>query len=90
MTPTHTPGPWITENKGTTLQAVHIPGVAFLRIPKEADANLIAAAPDLLSALQEAVVCLDLYQSECPLREQGRILAVLRNCNAAIAKAEGR
>lgn len=52
------------------------------------DANLIAAAPELLEALQDAVSLLEsLVGSET--NEYGQIDAQIAECHVAIAKATG-
>lgn len=87
----HTPGPWVTEwelSKGAFCQvaAFSTEGNRVLRCAIESfrpgeDARLIAAAPDLLAALNEAFDFLG------GVDDAGAIRATI--C-AAIAKAEGR
>ena len=88
--PKHTPGPWsadkATYHNGYVEHFVRRDGDAVAiasditdpetRQPSEANALLIAAAPDLLEALKDAL-------EHIPMTLQGRALA-------AIAKAEGR
>ena len=50
------------------------------------DANLIAAAPDLLEALKEAETALDLYGD----KTKGTIVAALNVVRQSIAKAEAQ
>lgn len=84
---THTPGPWEVlagpEWGGFTVGGQRI--VATMRewgFPGEAEANarLIAAAPDLLAALESA---------EDVLSETDTHLSTLHKVRAAIAKAKG-
>jgi len=97
----HTPAPWTTEVLGSTLRVVSDfdfqPGVmcgndvAVLGDCKDsrvqADAHLITAAPDLLSALLGMVGLVQLIQAREPeLQNNHRFVDAL----AAIAKAEGR
>lgn len=98
---THTPGPWtVIRSKMATDGAFDyaigtdgspVIAEAFGRDAKggwpnaEANARLIAAAPEMLAALQEAEG--ELYQVPPADAEQERVLAVVR---AAIAKATGR
>lgn len=91
----HTPGPWtVTRSKmetdGAFDYAISADGVLVLAEvfgrdakggwpPSEANARLIAAAPDLLAMLKVAQLWLDV---------DGRF--DMQGINAAIAKAEGR
>lgn len=92
----HTPGPW-TRTRGEQFRHDHSRGVRgpdgtyvaaaldFNRSDRdeecEANARLIAAAPDLLSALKNLLqVCEDERESD----------DMLQDSRAAIAKAEGR
>lgn len=97
----HTPGPWIiTRSKmatdGAFDYAISADGALVLAEafgrdakggwpPAEANASLIAAAPDMLAALREAEG--ELYQVPPADAEQERVLAVVR---AAISRAEGK
>lgn len=96
--PKHTPGPWIktlgTDENHFDIQQCHktfkAHGTNVLRnVRREADATLIAAAPDMLEALKAAFNltkhALEQDQ-EKPFNPQD-VLAVL---GLAIAKAEGR
>ena len=100
---THTPGPWRaeTEPNGTCIvwalrngdDDKYVIGVVALR-GGEADARLIAAAPDLLAALYEAREFIDgqidvvdgNYGEPAP----NRAMVLAQEIDAAIAKAEGR
>ena len=89
----HTPGPWTVDN-----QYIHGPdGIRFLAVAGDgagqANALLIASAPELLAALEAAA---ELAEGTVKLlrqldMESGRIAAecVLRDARAAIAKATG-
>ena len=94
-TETHTPGPWRWERSG--LLAEEHDGLSYygaiLRClgnvtPTEADARLIAAAPDLLAA------CKDISDSygccETPGCDTDNPKCIGSTARAAIAKAEGR
>lgn len=72
----HTPGPW--PESGPVLKSMTVRGAS-----KEAAANrrLIAAAPELLEALKQAVFVLE-GEDDSDSAELGRF-------RAAIAKAEG-
>lgn len=76
----HTPGPWIVfhsdeDGPNDVLPAMR-PGHIALSIAVDADASLIAAAPDLLRELQAMVETFDGYQG-----------MELKRAKAAIAKA---
>ncbi len=85
----HTPGPWVVKRRETSLvvraQARSHASVAIIARKNRANANLIAAAPDLLSALRVL-----LNTSECSC--EGECVADCTHviARAAIAKAEGR
>lgn len=96
----HTPGPWKTAdyivwpaNGGNAQFPVHAPkrGRIALALNREADARLIAAAPEFLSAL---LCALDDLEAALPtLRAAGwqthNEEATIRRGRAAIAKATG-
>lgn len=92
----HTPGPWEVAEGHGRLSIIHplneqdceqvVDLCGYMTPEIRADARLIAAAPDLLAALEgmsDAVVGHDLHCFEGDFRE-----AVL-NVRAAIAKARG-
>lgn len=61
-------------------------------IVREADARLIAAAPDLLEALSEALTHIEKHQridQHNPYTERELFKDLLFKCDAAIAKATG-
>lgn len=84
----HTPGPWeyIPGEEPAFLPRVQrgIEGefvvMGLSRYREEADARLIAAAPDLLEALQDALCALECCGKDYPAASKAR---------AAIAKATG-
>lgn len=91
--PKHTPGPWYYDrtNAGHVNEAYKVANYATKRPVAtvwgndehpEADAALIAAAPDMLAALSSVMV-----EAEAGANIPMRVLTLI---NAAIAKAEGR
>lgn len=91
----HTPGPWIVEDdkhgilvlaEGAGLSvSVTIPGRKITAEDK-ANARLIAAAPELLAALEEITAGLDESSDTMPLIRGAEVKAA----RAAIAKARGK
>ena len=78
----HTPGPWAVETFGAAYEVAaedRLVSIASIA----ANANLIAAAPDLIEALRAAVAT-ELFLPDHPQRQ-----AAYKNARAAIAKAEG-
>lgn len=79
----HSPGPWLTANAGT--RVIDTTGDPIAQVwedpPGRANARLIAAAPDLLAALQKMVSD---WQGYCEETEPSMVAA-----RAAIAKATG-
>lgn len=75
----HTPGPWHVRGHNGQWGAVYAGTECINGGFSLADARLIAAAPDLLVALQELV--------HHPYDSEGRNLAALDRARAAIAKA---
>lgn len=89
----HTPGPWIAYRRlvvESNKDAVAIVNMARPVVQAHADANLIAAAPDLLAALREIVAMTD--EDTGTFRKRGGTYRGLVGIVAAnaIAKAEGR
>lgn len=79
-----TPGPWAAENYGYVWEVyAHNCSCVAEEIDGEADARLIAAAPDLYEAL---VVMLRV----CPEELRGMKLAEYQVAHSALAKAEGK
>ena len=87
---THTPGPWIVDGKpGYEAPEIHAGNRRIARVlyhlgseDREVDANarLMAAAPDLLEACKLTID---------DIGEHGGPNSVYKACTAAIAKAEG-
>jgi hypothetical protein len=101
---THTPGPWKADNwsdisvnrngKPTLVarawQSSHdMPSHPIKSIEAAANARLIAAAPDLLAALNEILVIVNEGTKECHKRGGTRLGNIDDVARAAIAKAEG-
>lgn len=93
----HTPGPWqAVEDALTTVRVVAVrPGTQVIerdicefhfgaKDEEEANARLIASAPDLLAALKGLTDFLSGHRSK------SQVVALAREARAAIAKAEGR
>lgn len=89
----HTPGPWHVEARGVNLTVIFAGSAKGTRASpclimdgdeseREANARLIAAAPDLLAACKDALFHLE-GDSYCADIE-------IQACIAAIAKAEGK
>ena len=92
----HTPGPWlviersddwmtITDNPSMSVGFVDVWDFDYNEKRLEANANLIAAAPELLKHLEWAVSCLHFDPDDLPEAAQ-KLNAAL----AAIAKATGQ
>ena len=79
----HTPGPWVINGLSEYRGSYEINGCNALYDDPEGEANirLIAAAPDMLEALRQMVICKDNHNSEC-----SRCIA---KADTAIAKAKG-
>lgn len=90
----HTPGPWSVGYDGPSLPIIdsHEGFIAFVKQPDddatEANARLIAAAPDLLEALHGCEDFVALAPSN--LWTERAITNTLGKLRAAIARAEGR
>ena len=98
MTTKHTPGPWHRNVAPATKYTVifagrneHIAAIRHAKIGDEAEANhdLIAAAPDLLAALENAANVLAALATG-QLEKIERDSPALMKCRAAIAKAKGQ
>ena len=95
----HTPGPWNLGEEIDNFRSISVPlwsefANVVVRLEDddrpyfrgEANARLIAAAPDLLEALTEAEAYMSIVEPRSDKAEYGRTLGVVR---AAIAKATG-
>lgn len=87
----HTPGPWVIHQKKTVLsydlmasRMDHMEGKSVSPDEHEANATLIAAAPDLLAALEQSLMALIGYQHQNEITK-----AAQNSARAAIAKARG-
>ena len=85
----HTPGPWHAERRGAFKYSIFAPNpaagtyVSLVRgVECRHDARLIAAAPDLLDALEKAVAWLTNADGDHPV-----LSAWLLRARAALAKA---
>lgn len=97
----HTPGPWTVCPMNIYIQAPCSSFVAEMRgvgpgFPIKANARLIAAAPELLSALEDALVISEEWLVHRYRFEFMGLPAEIQECNnkverirAAIAKAKG-
>lgn len=100
MTTLHTPAPWTAEGPDEIFgdYNIHEPGVravigavvSNLRPPEEvaANARLVAAAPDLLSALGDAIEALAMCEPRTSHGARCSLRAMLAG-RAALAKATG-
>jgi hypothetical protein len=96
----HTPGPWKalpdtgSESFAFEVTGQRMEGVALVYAydtPSDANARLIAAAPDLLEALRDALTGFTDLSNGWPERElHMRPADVIAKAQSAIAKAEGR
>lgn len=88
--PKSTPGPWhanIDENYATTV--TNAEGVGIARVIDDDDARLIAAAPQMLEALEELVELKDRRHSlPVEIYQESREKA-WNKCRAAITAAKG-
>jgi len=92
----HTPGPWRAVLQPGQTVGVHMfthcvdaADDSIASLLTEADANLIAAAPELLVACREALDRLYRIHGPTTVAERDDIMRVRDRCRAAIAKAEG-
>lgn len=101
----HTPAPWAVQVDGDgDFDATGADGMVIVQVldcddRSEPDARLIAAAPELLEALREASTDLLIaannarHAAKTDQRWEGvaeKLMARREQCEAAIAKAEGR
>lgn len=96
----HTPGSWtatriisttcgfiVSDSRGSVVarvQKIGVPKDGNFELPCEENANLIAAAPDLLAALKSIAIAMD---DEVLVHDDQR--EAMRAATAAIAKATG-
>lgn len=93
----HTPGPWLVDATGDGINIVQpvsedqIAEVFGEQFPDEVEANaqLIAAAPDLLAALYLALPYVEVQDGDEHYKP-GAVANTIKTMQAAIAKAEGR
>jgi uncharacterized protein (DUF427 family) len=96
-TQTHTPGPWYEMTKGenkyqsSICQEATGKTIAVTYTSNDADARLIAAAPDLLQALKDELQALFTWSYASPLHKDVKqgIAISIDKIERAIAKAEG-
>ncbi len=97
----HTPGSWtatriisttcgfiVSDSRGSVVarvQKIGVPKDGNFELPCEENANLIAAAPDLLAALKSIAIAMD---DEVLVHDDQR--EAMRAATAAIAKATGQ
>jgi hypothetical protein len=94
----HTPGPWFASRARNRRKYVFGPderpvasGFSCRGDEAEGNANLIAAAPELLAALMMVMACADSCSSSAVPSKMAIISPRLADqINSAIAKAEGR
>lgn len=98
MTTEHTPGPWMVWDKdgsiGTVMTADGLMAIAQAQQVehrsheiRRANTRLIAAAPDLLLALERITTSYHALLGRTPVRDAAETLA---EADAAIAKARGK
>lgn len=82
----HTPGPWHYERGRDKVHPFYVIGDDFdlARCANEADARLIAAAPELLEAINEVLRCADGYIGNQDMMRASWVAEILR---PALAKA---
>lgn len=91
----HTPGPWLIEDSnGFTIAARHTKGRVNIPVAypaytseREANARLIAAAPDLLEACKDLNGYLNAVANQLPVSELSAVLEKVKRSADAIAKA---
>jgi hypothetical protein len=82
----HTPGPWAVGSNGASIKIVDADGKAVAMVTPRRDwwnADLIAAAPELLDSLKDLENILSCKPYD---RDEQKLLVIAR---AAIAKAKG-
>ena len=90
----HTPGPWETLPDGDTFfirvsdkakPIAKLTWACIRRAELKANARLIAAAPELLEALEDALACLERLED----KDGAYRVTCIQQCKQAIAKAKG-
>ena len=98
MKTARTPGPWMVGHSDNDIPFIHTERRTICRLKggydgEEADARLIAAAPDLLAALRLALPSVEHAYLDVRCHGLGKIAdrfeAALKAVDSAIAKAEG-
>ena len=93
----HTPGPWnrikgdrnVYSAAGTVCKTPAILGGGSAATNWEANARLIAAAPDLLEALEDALSDYDAWMKDADVTPNESLLAWTNKARSAIARARG-
>jgi len=90
---THTPGPWKTrdcshEHCGTVTTGTHMSVDIHDSVCPEADARLIAAAPELLDVLTMALPYVEMAEHDDSYKP-GVVAKMVQRMNNAIAAATG-
>ena len=80
----YTPGPWQIEQYSSAF-VVHNGGPGLATVYKEANACLIAAAPDLLDAVLMLLGCTDLNADSL----DDTSIEAIKHAQTALAKAQG-
>lgn len=94
----HTPGPWIAHHRANVSFVAANTKIADVfstvfkdEVNQHANANLMAAAPELLQACRDTVVFLEGLAACAPtLTILRNIQGIAADASAAIAKAEGK
>lgn len=86
MSEHHTPGPWNIAGEGIGTPFASVATVHWAGGQQQANKHLIAAAPDMLAALDEAEGFIMCFEDD---DTQEGIAELLRAIRAAIAKATG-
>jgi hypothetical protein len=85
---THTPGPW-TVNDGDMIWGPNEEFIAeCIHEPYEANAALIAAAPDLLAVCEQLLIVAENFSHNRP-NSTGHVLACYEAARTFIARAKG-
>jgi hypothetical protein len=93
--PSHTPGPWTVGSQHYIYAGEGMDRAGFAQVfsgsEADADANLIAAAPDLLAALQEQLRWAEHHANDMTIAEHNRqwFSSEVVKLRAVIAKATG-